>query len=93
MLMLGLSLLNSNGLNKKLKQALINLSGILYWTLMQMPSRYQPLLYIEDSMIPRAAHNSGYFVMWSARSHNSHSVNDKQWLDLLNVSSEKLVDL
>ena len=49
------------------------------------------LLYIEVSIsITRATDNSGYSVIWSARSHSWHSVNDKQWLELFNFSSEKL---
>ena len=42
------------------------------------------LLYTEVSIsIPRAADYSEYFVMRSARSNSSRSLNDKQWLDLL----------
>ena len=35
-------------------------------------------------MVSVVAQPQGLFVVWSARSHSSRSVNDKQWLELLN---------
>ena len=40
-------------------------------------------------VVSAVAQPHGLFVIWSARSHSSHSVNNKQDLELLKLSSER----